>query len=182
MTRSSLKQQREQKGDEKPQQQKKRKNNNPFVFPEKKIPAVDKTPYIFRTPIDLITGSRTVRYFTPEEREAYEKKLKETEGFDVGKYPLEVMLSKPIREISLKIPTESVEFSTEAAKMALRGYNRKELTTYRFIKLVRLCKSSCGCRDAMYYITFQAKKDGKAYSPPILPVLGLNNDERLTSL
>ncbi|KAF7137916.1 hypothetical protein RHSIM_Rhsim07G0120000 [Rhododendron simsii] len=85
MTRSSLKQQREQKGDEKPQQQKKRKNNNPFVFPEKKIPAVDKTPYIFRTPIDLMTGSRTVRCFTPEEREAYLKKLKETEAKKDGK-------------------------------------------------------------------------------------------------
>ncbi|XP_058223913.1 uncharacterized protein LOC131333421 [Rhododendron vialii] len=56
------------------------------------------------------------------------------------------MLSKPIREISLKIPTESVEFSTEAAKMALRAHH------ILVIKLVRLCKSSCGCRDAMYYI------------------------------
>ncbi|KAE9459347.1 hypothetical protein C3L33_08741, partial [Rhododendron williamsianum] len=113
MTRSAFKQQQEQKGDEKPQQQKKRKREN-----KKKKPVVDDTPKI---------SWRHVRYFTPEEREAYQKKLKESEGFDVGKYTSEVALSNPISEISLEEPSFGRDFSTEAAKMAIRDYNRKKL-------------------------------------------------------
>ncbi|KAG5531337.1 hypothetical protein RHGRI_026079 [Rhododendron griersonianum] len=117
ITRSLFEQQQEQKGDEKPQQQqqqKKRKRKN-----KKKKPVVDDTPKIS-------WGSRYMRYFTPEEREAYQKKLKESEGFDVGKYTSEVALSNPISEISLEEPSFGRDFSTEAAKMAIRDYNRKK--------------------------------------------------------
>lgn len=65
MTRSAFKQQQEQKGDEKPQQQQQKKRKN-----KKKKPVVDDTPKI---------SWRYMRYFTPEEREAYRKKLKESE-------------------------------------------------------------------------------------------------------
>ncbi|KAI8546731.1 hypothetical protein RHMOL_Rhmol07G0142700 [Rhododendron molle] len=154
MTRSAFKQQHEQKGDEKPQQQqqKKRKRKN-----KKKKPVVDDTPKIS-------WGSRYMRYFTPEEREAYQKKLKESEGFDVGKYTTEVALSNPISEISLEEHSEVSDFSTEAAKMAIRGYNRKKRTKYEFVKLVKVCIGLC--TGWMYYITFQAKQDGMAPSPP----------------
>ncbi|KAG5540020.1 hypothetical protein RHGRI_020302 [Rhododendron griersonianum] len=152
MTRSAFKQQQEQKGDEKPQQQqqKKRKRKN-----KKKKPVVDDTPKI---------SWRHMRYFTPEEREAYQKKLKESEGFDVGKYTSEVALSNPISEISLEEHSEVSDFSTEAAKMAIRDYNRKKRTKYEFVKLVRVCIGLC--TGWMYYITFQAKQDGMAPSPP----------------
>ncbi|KAG5540015.1 hypothetical protein RHGRI_020299 [Rhododendron griersonianum] len=154
MTRAAFKQQQEQKGDEKPQQQQqeKRKRKN-----KKKKPVVDDTP-------KFSWGTRYTRHFTPEESEAYQKKLKESEGFDVGIYTFEVALSNPITEISLEEPSSARDFSTEAAKMAIRDYNRKKRTKYQFVKLVRVCQGFC--KGWMYYITFQAKQDGMAPSPP----------------
>ncbi|KAF7137339.1 hypothetical protein RHSIM_Rhsim07G0120100 [Rhododendron simsii] len=86
------------------------------------------------------------------------------QGFDVGKYTSEVALSNPISEISLEEPSEGSDYSTKAAKMAIRDYNRKKRTKYQFVKLVRVCIGFC--KGWMYYITFQAKQDGMAPSPP----------------
>ncbi|KAH7845356.1 hypothetical protein Vadar_001077 [Vaccinium darrowii] len=165
MTRSSFKQQQEQKGGEKPQQQKQQQQQQKKKRKREKkkmTPFADDPTKVIRTP--NTGGKRYMRYFTPEEREAYHKKYIETEGFDMGKYPFEVTLSNPIREISLEKPSACSLDSLEGAKMAIRDYNRKNRTKYQFAKLVRVCLEFCtGIR---YYITFQAKQNGKSPSPP----------------
>lgn len=55
------------------------------------------------------------------------------QGFDVGKYTSEVALSNPISEISLEEPSVGRDYSTEAAKMAIRDYNRKKVRLSPFI-------------------------------------------------
>ncbi|KAH7845719.1 hypothetical protein Vadar_005183 [Vaccinium darrowii] len=163
MTRSSFKQ---QKGAEKPQQQQQQQQKKKRKRRRKKkkmTPLADDPTKIFRTP-NIGRLRYSLRYFTPEESEAYQKRFHETEGFDMGKYPFEVSLSNPIREISLEEPSDGSLYSTEGAKRAIRDYNRKNRTKYQFVKLVRVCRGFC--TGVMYYITFQAQQNGKAPSPP----------------
>ncbi|KAG5540022.1 hypothetical protein RHGRI_020303 [Rhododendron griersonianum] len=140
MTRSEfLELQKQRQGDGKPQQRRRQK--------KKKIKN------------NTLTGrDRYVRDFTPEEREVYNKRVRESEGFDVGEIPDEVILNPVIREIPLDPRCSIIVYSTTSAKTALRDYNKDNHTKYQFVKLVRVCYRLA--MGNMYYITFQAKQNG----------------------
>ncbi|KAF7138893.1 hypothetical protein RHSIM_Rhsim07G0120300 [Rhododendron simsii] len=109
--------------------------------------------------VNTLTGrDRYVRDFTPEEREVYNKRVRESEGFDVGEIPDEVILNPVIREIPLDPRCSIIVYSTTSANTALRDYNKDNHTKYQFVKLVRVCYRLA--MGNMYYITFQAKQNG----------------------
>ncbi|KAI8546705.1 hypothetical protein RHMOL_Rhmol07G0140800 [Rhododendron molle] len=95
-----------------------------------------------------VTGiNRKVRSFTPEEREAYIKRVVEREKSRWKNLPK-----------LLGIPLEQQRRLSEVSTEKRCG------TKYKFVKLIRLC---IGFRTvATYYVTFQANQDGKAPSPP----------------
>ncbi|KAH7864345.1 hypothetical protein Vadar_028551 [Vaccinium darrowii] len=160
-------QQKKQQGGKKPLRRWRKKKEEPLLltdfYPEDKDFRIDRYDEPDPTVPPFAWRSTHFRYFTPEEREAYHKRVEESEGFDSGSYPLEVCLSNPITEISLERRSYSREYSTYAAKRALTGYNKKKRTKYQFVKLVRVCVCSS---PGEYYITFQAMQDGRAPSPP----------------
>ncbi|KAH7863544.1 hypothetical protein Vadar_018896 [Vaccinium darrowii] len=123
-TRSSFKQQQNKgEGDEKPQRHRQEQEGygeEDFILDLYDEP--DPTAPLFT---DL--KARRLRYFTPEEKKAYEKRVKESDGFDAGKYPLEVRLSTPIWEISLERSSYDRDCSSDAAKEALMGYNKENV-------------------------------------------------------
>ncbi|XP_058223910.1 uncharacterized protein LOC131333420 [Rhododendron vialii] len=150
MTRSEfLELQKQRQGDGKPQQRRLRRQK------KKKI----KKKMLKPVRVNTLTGrDRYVRDFTPEEREVYNKRVRESEGFDVGEIPDEVILNPVIREIPLDPRCSIIVYSTTSAETALRDYNKDNHTEYQFVKLVRVCYRLA--MGNMYYITFQAKQNG----------------------
>ncbi|KAE9459348.1 hypothetical protein C3L33_08740, partial [Rhododendron williamsianum] len=110
-----LEREKEQRqGDGKPQQQRRRQQ-------KKKI----KKKMLNPVRVNTLTGrDRCVRDFTPEEREVYNKRVRESEGFDVGEIPDEVILNLVIREIPLDPRCSIIVYSTTSANTALRDYNK----------------------------------------------------------
>ncbi|KAG5540016.1 hypothetical protein RHGRI_020300 [Rhododendron griersonianum] len=148
MTRSEfLELQKQRQGDGKPRQRRRQK--------KKKI----KKKMLKPARVNTLTGrDRYVRDFTPEEREVYNKRVRESKGFDVGEIPDEVILSPVIREIPLDPRCSIIVYSTTSANTALRDYNKDNHTKYQFVKLVRVCYRLA--MGNMYYITFQAEQNG----------------------
>ncbi|KAF7141441.1 hypothetical protein RHSIM_Rhsim06G0044600 [Rhododendron simsii] len=94
-------------------------------------------------------------YFTPEEYAVYSRKLRASEGFDVGDVPARIMLEviRPVRQQS--DPLALQQGFSEMAKVALGVYNENQGTRYHFFQVIRV---NCVCTGALwYYITFQAK-------------------------
>ncbi|KAF7121273.1 hypothetical protein RHSIM_Rhsim13G0019200 [Rhododendron simsii] len=103
-----------------------------------------------------------IRDFTIEERMAYGKRVEESDGFDVGQVPDEVLEPGLIRPIPIKSPRGLKEFN-DLSKLAIKDYNERNGTSYQFAKLIRVnCRSVMGI---VYYITFLGKED-RAGAPP----------------
>ncbi|KAI8522789.1 hypothetical protein RHMOL_Rhmol13G0023900 [Rhododendron molle] len=102
------------------------------------------------------------RDFTIDERRDYNKRVKESDGFDVGEVPDKVLEPGLIRPIPFKSPRGVKEFN-DLSKLAIEHYNKDNGTSYQFAKLIRV---NCRCdKGRVYYITFLGKDD-RAGAPP----------------
>ncbi|KAF7121278.1 hypothetical protein RHSIM_Rhsim13G0014700 [Rhododendron simsii] len=102
------------------------------------------------------------RDFTIDERRDYNKRLEESEGFDVGKVPDKVLEPNLIKPIPFKSPRGVKEFN-DLSKLAIEHYNKGNETSYKFVKLIKVnCRRVQGI---VYYITFLGKED-RAGDPP----------------
>ncbi|XP_058220971.1 uncharacterized protein LOC131331138 [Rhododendron vialii] len=94
-------------------------------------------------------------YFTPEEYAVYSRKLRASEGFDVGDVPARLLIEviRPVRQQS--DPLALQQGFSDMAKVALGVYNENQGTRYQFFQVIRV---NCVFTGALwYYITFQAK-------------------------
>ncbi|KAF7123987.1 hypothetical protein RHSIM_Rhsim12G0082000 [Rhododendron simsii] len=93
-------------------------------------------------------------YLTREETVEYNRKVKESEGFDVGDLPRGV-LDYCIKPIPLS--RKSMLKFQDMAKTAIRVYNEEHGTKHQFVKVIRVNWRMSIC--SFYYITFEAKDD-----------------------
>ncbi|KAI8549811.1 hypothetical protein RHMOL_Rhmol06G0054300 [Rhododendron molle] len=94
-------------------------------------------------------------YFTPEEYAVYSRKLRASEGFDVGDVPARIMLEviRPVHHQS--DPLALQQAFAGMAEVAFGVYNENQGTRYQFFQVIRV---NCVFTGALwYYITFQAK-------------------------
>ncbi|KAG5521493.1 hypothetical protein RHGRI_033904 [Rhododendron griersonianum] len=103
-------------------------------------------------------------YLTREETVEYNRKVKESGGFDVGDLPSGVLdyCIKPLTIDETCSRTSMLKFQ-DMAKTAIRVYNEEHDTKYQFVKVIRVnWRMSIW---SFYYITFEAKDDMTS-SPP----------------
>ncbi|KAG5514277.1 hypothetical protein RHGRI_035621 [Rhododendron griersonianum] len=102
------------------------------------------------------------RDFTIDERRDYNKRVEESEGFDVGKVPDKVLEPGLIKPIPIKSPRGVKEFN-DLSRLAIERYNKQNEKSYKFVKLIRVnCRRVKGL---VYYITFLGKEDGSCDPP-----------------
>ncbi|XP_058193685.1 uncharacterized protein LOC131310593 isoform X3 [Rhododendron vialii] len=103
-------------------------------------------------------------YLTREETVEYNRKVKESGGFDVGDLPSGVLdyCIKPLTIDETRSRKSMLKFQ-DMAKTAIRVYNEEHDTKYQFVKVIRVnWRMSIW---SFYYITFEAKDDMTS-SPP----------------
>ncbi|KAI8522717.1 hypothetical protein RHMOL_Rhmol13G0018400 [Rhododendron molle] len=103
-----------------------------------------------------------VREFSVDERRDYYKRVRESEGFDVGKVPDKVLEPGLIYPIPFKSPRGVKEFN-DMSRQAIEHYNKVNEKSYKFVKLIKV-----NCRPVkgrVYYITFLGKED-RSLDPP----------------
>ncbi|KAI8527633.1 hypothetical protein RHMOL_Rhmol12G0090800 [Rhododendron molle] len=103
-------------------------------------------------------------YLTREETVEYNRKVKESGGFDVGDLPSGVLdyCIKPLTVDETRSRKSMLKFQ-DMAQTAIRVYNEEHDTKYQFVKVIRVnWRMSIW---SFYYITFEAKDDMTS-SPP----------------
>ncbi|XP_058179832.1 eisosome protein SEG2-like isoform X2 [Rhododendron vialii] len=104
-------------------------------------------------------GDYEFRKFTSQERSDNNRRVEQSEGFDVGDVPDDIDIwDMPIRPLDILSDSETLKELENYAKLALDKYNKDNKTSFQFAKIVKANYRGSCCGWSGHYITLQAKQ------------------------